>query len=110
MLRRLALAATIYGIGTQAVGAIYYMPDTVPQSPYWHSKLWQILFQAGSGPKVIIAITAVGMVAAICWPRRRAHQSVGPLVALAHRAGREHRLRGGLSVTHLARGVPRAGV
>jgi alpha-1,2-mannosyltransferase len=66
---RLAAAAAVYCVGTQAVGAIFYVPDIYHYSPWWHSKLADELVSGGAGPRVIMALTVAGMVAAFRWPR-----------------------------------------
>jgi hypothetical protein len=69
---RLAGAAAVYGVGTQAVGAIFYAPDIYHYNPWWHSKLAEELVSGGTGPRVIVAMTVIGMAVALSWPRATA--------------------------------------
>jgi hypothetical protein len=87
LLSRLGIAATIYGIGAQAVGAIWFEPDNLPYSPWWHSKLLQELRQGPVGPRIVMAIVLVGVVAAFVVRRPRPRQSSHASVSSAQLRG-----------------------
>jgi hypothetical protein len=76
---RLATAAAVYCVGTQAVGAIYYKPNFATHSAWSHSKLAQELVSGGNGPRVVMAVTTVLSLVALFRPRR-AESSEDPVV------------------------------
>lgn len=69
---RVAVAAAIYSIGAQAIGAIYYSPPNIAYDPWTHSKLWAVLSSHAPGPLFVAALTVLALIAALFWPRRRA--------------------------------------
>jgi hypothetical protein len=77
---RLAAAAAIYCVGTQALGAIFYRPGILHYNPWWHSKLAQELVHGGFGPRAVMAVTTVLVLAALFWPRSTSRVDPGVAV------------------------------
>jgi alpha-1,2-mannosyltransferase len=72
--QNIAIAAGLYGVGTQMIGAIFYTPnDLVHHSPWRYSHLVHELRYAGIGPRVVLAGTAAVIVVAIAIRTRLAH-------------------------------------
>jgi alpha-1,2-mannosyltransferase len=84
-LRRTALAATLYGVGTQAIGAVFFVPPIVKPNQWTYSALGVILQNGGNGPRAVMAATVVAVAAAFAWPRRRGPDRAAP-TALADAA------------------------
>jgi alpha-1,2-mannosyltransferase len=72
VVQALACAAVVYGFGTQAIGAIFFVADDLRMhSPWTYSHLWTEVSQAGVGPRAVMAATLVTMVAAFVLSMRR---------------------------------------
>jgi alpha-1,2-mannosyltransferase len=76
VLRRLAIVSGIYGIGTQAIGALYFTADHRAHDPWWHSNLAHQLVTGGLGPRILLAITTAVAVLAAALPQRPPSPSV----------------------------------
>ncbi|HWA68161.1 MAG TPA: hypothetical protein VG899_17500 [Mycobacteriales bacterium] len=78
-----AVAAAVYGVGTQAIGAIFWTPDDlVHHSPWSYSHLAHELRYAGWGPRVVMIVTVALMLYAI-GVRLRPRQPAEPAIELA---------------------------
>lgn len=59
VLRSLAVVAALYGLGTQAMGAIFFKPDHHTHNAWWHSNLAHLLAHGGMGPRITFGMTIV---------------------------------------------------